>query len=166
MDVEWIYRMTCSNRRLQVITATVVWHHFVHREKIRSTTTSDVMNYVVNATCMTYPAFGDNDDSGGNHQFDITSTTVASSPISELSPVEVSQIVCFWIIFSIGVVGNLLVLILIVWKRSSKQVGFVLFISFSFYFYSRKRLLPDSAVDPVHYTEPMSLVSREPIRSR
>jgi hypothetical protein len=62
----------------------------------------------------------------GSLPIDANNTTATSSSrISELSPSDLFRIICFWILFLIGVVGNLLVLVVIVWKRNRKQASFL-----------------------------------------
>jgi hypothetical protein len=58
-------------------------------------------------------------------QNDVIVTAETNALITdELSPYVVIRIVCLWILLIVGVPGNLLVLILVIWKRNRKQVTF------------------------------------------
>jgi hypothetical protein len=59
-------------------------------------------------------------------QNDVIVTTATNASVTdELSLFDVIRIVCLWILLIVGVPSNLLVLILVIWKRNRKQVNFV-----------------------------------------
>jgi nitrate reductase NapE component len=56
-------------------------------------------------------------------QNDVTMTAkINTETTKELSTFDVFRIVCLWILFVVGIIGNLLVVILVIWKRHRKQV--------------------------------------------
>jgi hypothetical protein len=58
------------------------------------------------------------------HDVNVTSATNVQID-DNLSAANISRIVCFWVVFMVGVVGNLIVVILVVWKCNRKQVFFM-----------------------------------------
>lgn len=65
-------------------------------------------------------------DSGDKQRDGIMTTARNVQTVSELSQSATFRIVSLWILFVIGVVGNLLVLMLVIWRRNRKQVSLVL----------------------------------------
>lgn len=88
---------------------------------------SDVIGIVNNATSTTYsfvttPVI-ELDDYAGRQQYDVFVTTIANGQNNGLSAVNVFRIICYWLIFLFGFLGNLFVVILVIWKRNRKQVS-------------------------------------------
>jgi hypothetical protein len=86
--------------------------------------TSSVARSLGNTT--TYTVVSNVDYDSRYKQNDVTMTTGSNAgTVNELSSYDVFRIVSFWILFVIGVIGNLLVVILVIWKRNRKQVSLV-----------------------------------------
>lgn len=85
--------------------------------------TSNVGAMGVNTTSTMHTASSDIDYNNGYKQHDVTTTVTTNDwTVNNLSASEVCRIVCMWIVFVVGVVGNLLMLIMVIWKRTRKQV--------------------------------------------
>jgi hypothetical protein len=52
-----------------------------------------------------------------------TANETNSSQQANWTSADFVRMLCFWIVFVVGVVGNLIVVMLVIWKRSHKQVS-------------------------------------------
>jgi hypothetical protein len=82
-----------------------------------------MVNVVNNATSAAYTTGGDVDDHSECKQHDVTVPMAAIGQTDELSIAEIVRIVSLSVIFLVGFVCNMFVLILVIWKRSRKQVS-------------------------------------------
>jgi hypothetical protein len=78
---------------------------------------------VILSNTTTFTVASDTDYDNRQKQTDVFATTEENTRTdNQLSSFDVFRIVCCWTLLVIGVFGNLLVVVLVIWKRHRKQV--------------------------------------------